>query len=30
MLKTAADLDSAREEPGDDIPLEEVRHRLGL
>ena len=27
---TAAKLDSARTEPGDDIPLEEVRRRLGL
>jgi cell division inhibitor SulA len=28
--ETAAKLDLARTEPGDDIPLEEVRHRLGL
>jgi cell division inhibitor SulA len=28
--ETAAKLDSARTEPGDDIPLEEVRRRLGL
>jgi hypothetical protein len=27
---TAAKLDLARAEPGDDIPLEEVRRRLGL
>ena len=27
---TAAKLDLARTEPGDDIPLEEVRRRLGL
>jgi hypothetical protein len=27
---TAAKLDLARAEPGDDLPLEEVRHRLGL
>ena len=27
---TAAKLDLARMEPGDDVPLEEVRHRLGL
>jgi hypothetical protein len=27
---TAARLDLARAEPGDDIPLEEVRRRLGL
>jgi hypothetical protein len=27
---TAAKLDLARMEPGDDIPLEEVRRRLGL
>ena len=28
--ETAAKLDLARNEPGDDIPLEEVRRRLGL
>jgi hypothetical protein len=28
--ETAAKSDSARMEVGDDIPLEEVRHRLGL
>lgn len=28
--ETAAKLDQARAEPGDDIPLEEVRRRLGL
>jgi cell division inhibitor SulA len=28
--ETAAKLDLARAEPGDDVPLEEVRHRLGL
>ena len=28
--KTAARLDPARTEPGDDVPLEEVRRRLGL
>ena len=28
--ETAAKLDLARTEPGDDIPLEEVRRRLGL
>ena len=28
--ETAAKLDQARTESGDDIPLEEVRHRLGL
>jgi hypothetical protein len=28
--ETAAKLDLARMEPGDDVPLEEVRHRLGL
>jgi hypothetical protein len=28
--ETAANLDLARTEPGDDIPLEEVRRRLGL
>ena len=28
--ETAAKLDRARAEPGDDVPLEEVRHRLGL
>ena len=28
--ETAAKLDSARSEPGDDVPLEEVRRRLGL
>jgi hypothetical protein len=28
--ETAARLDLARAEPGDDIPLEEVRRRLGL
>jgi hypothetical protein len=28
--ETAAKLDMARAEPGDDIPLEEVRRRLGL
>jgi hypothetical protein len=27
---TAAMLDQARTEPGDDVPLEEVRRRLGL
>ena len=27
---TAAKLDQARAEPGDDVPLEEVRRRLGL
>jgi hypothetical protein len=27
---TATKLDLARAEPGDDIPLEEVRRRLGL
>jgi hypothetical protein len=27
---TAAKLDLARMEPGDDVPLEEVRRRLGL
>ena len=28
--ETAAKLDLARAEAGDDVPLEEVRHRLGL
>jgi hypothetical protein len=28
--ETAAKLDLARQEPGDDVPLEEVRRRLGL
>jgi hypothetical protein len=28
--ETAAKLDMARTEPGDDVPLEEVRHQLGL
>jgi cell division inhibitor SulA len=28
--ETAAKLDQARAEPGDDVPLEEVRRRLGL
>jgi hypothetical protein len=28
--ETATKLDLARAEPGDDIPLEEVRRRLGL
>jgi len=28
--ETAAKLDFARVEPGDDVPLEEVRRRLGL
>jgi hypothetical protein len=28
--ETAAKLDLARTEPGDDVPLEEVRRRLGL
>jgi hypothetical protein len=28
--ETAAKLDVARPEPGDDVPLEEVRRRLGL
>ncbi|MGA2149060.1 MAG: hypothetical protein ABSH49_29300 [Bryobacteraceae bacterium] len=28
--ETAAKLDLARAEPGDDIPLDEVRRRLGL
>ena len=28
--ETAARLDLARTEPGDDVPLEEVRRRLGL
>ena len=28
--ETAAKLDRARTEPGDDVPLEEVRRRLGL
>jgi cell division inhibitor SulA len=28
--ETAAKLDQARAEAGEDIPLEEVRHRLGL
>jgi hypothetical protein len=28
--ETAAKLDLARAEPGDDIPLEEVRRRFGL
>jgi hypothetical protein len=28
--ETAAQLNSARTVPGDDIPLEEVRHRLGI
>ena len=28
--ETAAKLDQARTEPGDDVPLEEVRRRLGL
>lgn len=28
--ETAAKLDLARAEPGDDVPLEEVRHRFGL
>ena len=28
--ETAAKLDLARVEPGDDVPLEEVRRRLGL
>ena len=29
-VETAAKLDLARTEPGDDVPLEEVRRRLGL
>jgi hypothetical protein len=29
-VETAAKLDLARAEPGDDVPLEEVRRRLGL
>jgi cell division inhibitor SulA len=28
--ETAARLDLARTEPGDDVPLQEVRRRLGL
>jgi hypothetical protein len=28
--ETAAKLDQARAEPGEDVPLEEVRRRLGL
>ena len=28
--ETAAKLDLARAEPGDDVPLEELRRRLGL
>ena len=28
--ETAAKLDLARSEPGDDVPLEEVRRQLGL
>ncbi|SPE37402.1 hypothetical protein SBA6_70044 [Candidatus Sulfopaludibacter sp. SbA6] len=28
--ETAAKLDLARAEPGEDVPLEEVRRRLGL
>jgi cell division inhibitor SulA len=28
--ETAARLDLARPEPGDDVPLQEVRRRLGL
>jgi hypothetical protein len=28
--ETAAKLDLARKEPGDDVPLEEVRRQLGL
>lgn len=28
--ETAARLDRARAEPGEDLPLEDVRHRLGL
>ena len=28
--ETAAKLDLTRAEPGDDVPLEEVRRRLGL
>ena len=28
--ETAAKLDLARTEPGDDVPLQEVRRRLGL
>ena len=28
--ETATKLDLARAEPGDDVPLEEVRRRLGL
>ena len=28
--ETAAKLDPARTEPGDDVPLQEVRRRLGL
>lgn len=28
--ETAAKLDLARTEPGDDVPLEELRRRLGL
>ena len=28
--ETAAKLDLARAKPGDDVPLEEVRRRLGL
>ena len=28
--ETAAKLDLARTEPGDDVPLEEVRRQLGL
>jgi len=28
--ETAAKLDLARAEPGDDVPLEEVQRRLGL
>jgi cell division inhibitor SulA len=29
-VETRAKLDLARAEPGDDVPLEEVRRRLGL
>ncbi|MGA3206103.1 MAG: hypothetical protein ABSF12_26715 [Bryobacteraceae bacterium] len=29
-FETAAKLDLARAEPGDDVPLDEVRRRLGL
>ena len=29
-IETAGKLDAARDEPGDDVPLEEVRRRLGL